>query len=77
MKATNLNLAYGTKVVYDNCNFNLENDDKTGIVGVNGAGKTTLFRIILGKQEFDAGEIVLPEFEGWVSTARNYNSKGT
>lgn len=60
MKATNLNLAYGTKVVYDNCNFNLENDDKTGIVGVNGAGKTTLFRIILGKQEFDAGEIVLP-----------------
>ena len=60
MKATNLNLAYGTKVVYDNCNFNLENDDKTGIVGVNGAGKTTLFRIILGKQELDAGEIVLP-----------------
>ncbi len=60
MKATNLNLAYGTKVVYDDCNFNLENDDKTGIVGVNGAGKTTLFRIILGKQELDAGEIVLP-----------------
>lgn len=53
-------MAYGTKVVYDDCNFNLENDDKTGIVGVNGAGKTTLFRIILGKQELDAGEVVLP-----------------
>lgn len=60
MKAINLHLAYGTKVVYDDCNFNLENDDKTGIVGVNGAGKTTLFRIILGKQELDAGEVVLP-----------------
>ena len=30
------------------------------IVGVNGAGKTTLFRIILGEQQLDSGEIVLP-----------------
>ena len=47
MKASHLHLAYGTKVVYDDCSFNLESGDKVGIVGVNGAGKTTLFRIIL------------------------------
>ncbi len=60
MKATNLSLAYGTKVVYDDCSFSLEPKDKVGIVGVNGAGKTTLFRIILGEQQLDDGEIELP-----------------
>lgn len=60
MKASHLHLAYGTKIIYDDCNFNLENGDKIGIVGVNGAGKTTLFRIILGEQQLDDGEITLP-----------------
>lgn len=60
MKATGLKLSYGTKVIYDDCNFVLEPGDKVGIVGVNGAGKTTLFRIILGKQQLDDGEITLP-----------------
>ncbi len=60
MKASHLHLTYGTKVVYDDCSFNLESGDKVGIVGVNGAGKTTLFRIILGQQQLDDGEITLP-----------------
>ena len=59
MKASHLQLAYGTKVIYDDCNFDLETGDKIGIVGVNGAGKTTLFRIILGQQSLDDGEISL------------------
>lgn len=59
MKATHLQLAYGTKVIYDDCDFNLETGDKVGIVGVNGAGKTTLFRIILGEQNLDDGKIEL------------------
>ncbi len=60
MKASHLQLAYGTKVIYDDCDFNLETGDKVGIVGVNGAGKTTLFRIILGQQKLDDGKIELP-----------------
>ncbi len=60
MRATNLNLAYGTKIVYDNCEFHFENHDKVGVVGVNGAGKTTLFKVILGEQELDSGKIDLP-----------------
>ena len=57
VKVSHLQLAYGTKVIYDDCSFQLEAGDKTGIVGVNGAGKTTLFRIILGEQAPDDGEI--------------------
>lgn len=59
MKASHLQLAYGNKVIYDDGGFNIENGDKVGIVGVNGAGKTTLFRIILGEQKLDDGEIDL------------------
>lgn len=60
MKASHLQLAYGTKMIYDDCSFVLESQDKVGVVGVNGAGKTTLFRIILGEQQLDSGEITLP-----------------
>lgn len=60
MKASHLHLAYGTKVIYDDCDFILETHDKVGIVGVNGAGKTTLFRVILGEQTLDDGTIDLP-----------------
>lgn len=60
MKASHLQLAYGTKMIYDDCSFVLESQDKVGVVGVNGAGKTTLFRVILGEQQLDSGEIILP-----------------
>lgn len=60
MRVLHLKLAYGTKVVYDDCNFHLEDADKVGVVGVNGAGKTTLFKILLGELQPDDGEIDLP-----------------
>lgn len=60
MKVNHLKLAYGTKIVYDDCSFNLEDADKVGVVGVNGAGKTTLFKILLGEMTADDGEIDLP-----------------
>ena len=43
MRGQNLNLAFGTEVIYDDAEFYIGDNDKTGIVGVNGAGKTVLF----------------------------------
>ncbi len=60
MKVSHLTLAYGSKVVYDNCDFILEDRDKVGIVGVNGAGKTTLLRIMMDEVEPDHAEIDMP-----------------
>lgn len=60
MRASHLQLAYGAKVIYDDCSFHFDEQDKVGVVGVNGAGKTTLFRIILGQQQLDDGKIDLP-----------------
>lgn len=57
MKGSNLNLAFNLEVIYKDANFQIEDNDKVGIVGVNGAGKTTLFRVILGEEKLDSGKI--------------------
>lgn len=57
MKGSNINLTFGLETIYKDANFQLENLDKVGVVGVNGAGKTTLFKVILHEQELDSGKI--------------------
>lgn len=57
MKGSNLNLAFNLEVIYKDANFQIDDNDKVGIVGVNGAGKTTLFRVILGEEKLDSGKI--------------------
>ena len=38
--------------------FQINQDEKVGLVGRNGAGKTTVFRLITGEEEADSGEVV-------------------
>lgn len=57
VRGTKLNLSFGTEVIYEDAEFNINAQDKVGIVGVNGSGKTTLFRVLLGEQELDSGSI--------------------
>lgn len=52
-------LSFNMEKIYENANFQIEQSDKVGIVGVNGAGKTTLFKVILKEQELDSGSIVI------------------
>jgi len=51
--------AYGEKLLIDNLSFSLPPGGIVGIIGANGAGKTTLFRMIIGDEEPDSGEIRL------------------
>ncbi|MBQ8845309.1 MAG: ABC-F type ribosomal protection protein [Clostridia bacterium] len=57
MKANEINLSFGTQVIFDDASFQINDNDKIGIVGVNGAGKTTLFKVLLGTCELDSGTI--------------------
>ena len=57
MKGQNINLSFNMQEVYTDCNFNINEKDKVGVVGVNGAGKTTLFKVILGEQQLSSGKI--------------------
>ena len=59
MKIENLYHSFGTEVIFENVNLQINNNDKVGIVGVNGAGKSTLFNLILGKLTPDSGSIKL------------------
>lgn len=59
MKIENLCMSFGTQVIFNNVSFQINNNDKVGIIGVNGAGKSTLFNILLGNLTPDSGSITL------------------
>jgi energy-dependent translational throttle protein EttA len=57
IEAQNLTKSFGDRLLFENVNFKLPPAGIVGIIGPNGAGKTTLFKIILGTEKPDAGEI--------------------
>ncbi len=57
LNAKDLKRSFGDYDLFDNVSFNIESDDKIGLVGINGAGKSTLFKILTGEQKYDGGEI--------------------
>ncbi|MBL0051833.1 MAG: energy-dependent translational throttle protein EttA [Bacteroidetes bacterium] len=58
---TGVSKSYGDKLLYENLEFRLPPAGIVGIIGPNGAGKTTLFRMIMGQEKPDAGEIKIGE----------------
>src|SRR5678815_1203768 len=52
---------YGRQVLFVDASFQLNPTDKVGLVGPNGAGKTTLFRMIVGEESPDEGEVSIPK----------------
>jgi energy-dependent translational throttle protein EttA len=52
-----LRKGFGDRLLIDNLNFTLPRGGIVGIIGPNGAGKTTLFRMLIGAEKADAGEI--------------------
>ena len=49
------------KILFKDFSFDLNRNDMVGVVGDNGSGKTTLFKIIMGEETLDSGELVLGE----------------
>jgi ATP-binding cassette ChvD family protein len=59
VKAEKLCKGYGDRELIENLTFNLPRGGIVGVIGANGAGKTTLFRMILGQEKPDSGELRL------------------
>ncbi len=57
----NVRKAYGDKLLIEDLNFSLPRGGIVGIIGPNGAGKTTLFKMIVGQEKPDSGEVKLGE----------------
>jgi len=54
-----LSKSFGGRELFDDVSFTIQAGERIAIVGPNGAGKSTLFKIILGKEDADAGYVTL------------------
>src|SRR5215203_1164137 len=55
-----INKQYGKQLIFVDASFQLNPGEKVGLVGPNGAGKTTLFRMIVGEEDPDEGDVSVP-----------------
>ena len=55
--ADGLAKSFGERLLFEDLSFSLPPGGIVGVVGPNGAGKTTLFRLIVGDEKPDAGEV--------------------
>src|SRR5687767_15961341 len=51
---------YGRQLLFVDTSFQLNPGEKVGLVGPNGAGKTTLFRMVVGEEAPDEGDVSIP-----------------
>jgi len=61
IEAKGIKKSFGDTVLYEDMTFNLPPGGIVGIIGPNGAGKTTLFRMIVGQEKPDDGELRIGE----------------
>ncbi len=61
IQLTNLSKSFGGQTVFRDVNLKVGKNWKIGFVGRNGAGKSTLFKMILGEESYDSGEIAIPK----------------
>jgi len=61
IQVTNLSKHFGVQTLFENISFTLAHGNKIGFVGRNGSGKSTLFKILLGEEEADSGDILIPK----------------
>jgi ATPase subunit of ABC transporter with duplicated ATPase domains len=58
---SNINKQYGKQLIFVEASFQLNPGEKVGLVGPNGSGKTTLFRMVVGEEQPDEGEVSVPK----------------
>ena len=52
---------FGTQILFEDINFFIGKGERIGLVGRNGTGKTTLFKILLGEEHPDKGDVIIPK----------------
>jgi ATP-binding cassette, subfamily F, member 3 len=60
IKINQLSKSYFARELFTDVSFQMNAGDRLGLVGRNGHGKSTLFKLILGHEEPDSGEITIP-----------------
>jgi ATP-binding cassette ChvD family protein len=61
VETSDLTKGFGDRLLIDDLSFTLPRNGIVGVVGPNGAGKTTLFKMLVGEEKPDDGEIKVGE----------------
>ena len=56
-----VNKSFGNRILFENFNLQIPKNAIVGIIGPNGVGKSTLFRMIMGLEKPDSGNITIGE----------------
>lgn len=54
-----LKKSYGSNIVLDGLDFEIEKGEAFALLGINGAGKTTVLECIEGLRKYDSGTITI------------------
>jgi len=57
----NISKSFSSQELFSNLNFKLNSGNRIGLVGRNGSGKSTLFKVILGEESPDSGDVIIPK----------------
>jgi ATP-binding cassette, subfamily F, member 3 len=60
IKINQLSKSYFARELFTGVTFQMNAGERLGLVGRNGHGKSTLFKLILGEEDADSGEITIP-----------------
>jgi ATP-binding cassette ChvD family protein len=73
IEVKNLKKAFGERLLFDDVSFTVPPGSIVGIIGANGMGKSTLFKIMVGQEQPDGGEVKLGETVqlGYVDQSRD------
>ena len=73
IEVRDLRKRYGDRLLFDRVSFTVPKGSIVGIIGANGMGKSTLFRILMGAEQPDGGEVVVGETVqlGYVDQSRD------
>jgi ATP-binding cassette ChvD family protein len=61
LEGRKLTKGFGDRVLIENLSFTLPRAGIVGIIGPNGVGKTTLFKMVIGEEQPDSGEMRIGE----------------
>lgn len=73
IEVTGLRKTFGDRLLFEEVSFVVPKGSIVGIIGANGMGKSTLFRILMGLESPDGGEVVVGETVelGYVDQSRD------
>ncbi|WP_321777222.1 ABC-F family ATP-binding cassette domain-containing protein [Sulfurimonas sp.] len=61
IQLNNISKNYAKQELFYKLNFKVNTGNRIGLVGRNGSGKSTIFKLILGEEVADAGDIIIPK----------------